>query len=100
MPKPTPTPEPTNDAYKTFVKGVQSACGAKVDGIAGPETLSKTVTISATKNRKHKVVKVVQTYLNELGYTEVGKADGIAGPKFTSAVKHYQKDNCKLLMAK
>lgn len=76
-----------------FVKEVQSACGAAVDGIAGPETISKTVTLSAKKNSEHNAVKAVQKRLNELGYTEVGTADGIAGPKFTSAVAHYQQDN-------
>jgi peptidoglycan hydrolase-like protein with peptidoglycan-binding domain len=27
-----------------------------------------------------------------LGYDEIGIADGIAGPKFTSAVAHFQQD--------
>jgi peptidoglycan hydrolase-like protein with peptidoglycan-binding domain len=64
-----------------------------VDGVAGPETLSKTVTLSARKNRTHAAVKCVQKYLYALGYTEVGNADGIAGAKFTSAVKRFQKNN-------
>lgn len=76
-----------------FIREVQAACGAAVDGIAGPETISKTVTLSAKKNAYHAAVKAVQKRLNELGYTEVGTADGIAGPKFTSAVAHYQQDN-------
>ena len=76
-----------------FIKDIQEAFGAKVDGIAGPETLSKTLTLSATLNRKHAAVKHVQKYLHALGYTEIGTADGVAGSKFTSAVKHYQKDN-------
>ncbi len=94
IPKPTPTPAPTDSAYKTFVKGVQSACGAKVDGIAGKETLSKTVTLSTKKNSKHKVVKVLQTYLISLGYS-CGKcgADGIFGSGTKSAVKAFQKAN-------
>ena len=79
--------------HTTFVRELQSAIGAKVDGIAGPETLSKTPTLSKTKNRTHKAVKVVQKYLYYLGYTEVGKADGIAGIKFDTAVKHFQTDN-------
>jgi len=41
----------------------------------------------------HPVVAAVQKRLYELGYTEVGKADGIAGAKFTSAVAHFQQDN-------
>lgn len=81
------------DKYREFVRNVQECIGAKVDGIAGPETLSKTITVSASVNRKHKIVKILQDYLNYLGYTEVGNIDGIAGPKFTKAVKSYQKDN-------
>ena len=76
-----------------FIRDIQEACGAKVDGIAGPETLSKTVTLSAVLNRKHTTVYHVQRRLESLGYTEVGKVDGIAGGKFTDAVKHFQKDN-------
>lgn len=76
-----------------FVWDVQNACGAKVDGKAGPETLSKTVTLAAYKNRTHKAVLAVQKRLFALDYTEVGEADGIAGAKFTAAVTHFQKDN-------
>ena len=85
---------PAEDGYtlEQFVRDVQKACGAKVDGKAGTETLSKTVTLSAIKNRKHAAVKAVQKRLTELGYA-VGKADGIAGSKFTKAVKAFQKDN-------
>lgn len=82
-----------DDSLTAFVKEIQKACGATVDGIAGKETLSKTVTLSASKNRTHAAVKAVQKYLYVLGYTEVGEADGIAGAKFTSAVKAFQKDN-------
>lgn len=83
----------TNIYSKTqFIKDVQSAIGAKVDGIAGNETLLKTVTVSKSKNNKHAVVKVIQKYLNALGYN-CGTADGIAGSKFDSAVKAYQKAN-------
>lgn len=84
---------PQNNAYKQFVGDVQKAIGARVDRIAGPETLSKTITVSARKNSRHAVVKPIQKYLYVLGYTEVGKDDGIAGSKFTSAVKHFQADN-------
>ena len=76
-----------------FIKDVQRACGASVDGIAGTETISKTVTLSASKNRTHAAVKPVQKRLYALGYTKVGEADGIAGPKFTAAVVEYQEDN-------
>ena len=76
-----------------FVRDVQKACGASVDGIAGAETISKTVTLSMTKNRTHAAVKPVQKRLASLGYTQVGEADGIAGAKFDLAVKAFQKDN-------
>ena len=76
-----------------FVKDVQKACGASVDGIAGPETISKTVTLSMAKNRTHAAVKPVQKRLIALGYAQVGEVDGIAGAKFDLAVKAFQKDN-------
>ena len=87
----TSTTTSTSSTYtKTqFIKDVQRATGAEVDGIAGSETLSKTVTVSATKNRKHAVVKAIQKRLNALGYS-CGDADGIAGAKFTAAVNKYQ----------
>lgn len=78
---------------KDFVRQIQEAFGAKVDGIAGPETISKTLTLSSKLNREHPAVKFVQLRLKALGYIEVGKADGVAGPKFTSAVAHFQIDN-------
>ena len=78
--------------HKQFVKDVQLAIGAKVDGIAGKETLSKTVTVSKTKNNRHAVVKAIQKYLNSIGYN-CGVVDGIAGVKFDSALKSFQKTN-------
>ena len=75
---------------KSFIMDVQKATGSKVDGIAGAETLSKTVTVSAKTNRKHAVVKPIQKRLNALGFN-CGAVDGIAGQKFTAAVIAYQK---------
>lgn len=91
----TPTTS-TNTTYtlKQFIKDVQKATGAKVDGIAGPETIGKTVTVSAKKNSRHAVVKPLQKRLNALGYN-CGTVDGIAGPKFTAAVNSYQKNVLK-----
>ena len=80
-------------SLEQFIRDVQAATGSKVDGIAGPETLGNTITISAQKNRTHPVVKPVQKRLAALGYTMVGKADGVAGPKFEAAVLAFQKDN-------
>ncbi len=76
-----------------FIRDVQAACGAAVDGIAGPETISKTVTLSAEKNHTHPAVKPVQRYLSAQGYTQVGQPDGIAGPMFTAAVLAFQRAN-------
>lgn len=81
-----------NDSFD-FVRQLQLAIGAAPDGIAGPETLSKTPTLSQYRNRKHPAVKIVQQELHRLGYTQVGPADGIAGPKFDLAVKTYQRDH-------
>ena len=76
-----------------FVRDIQEAIGAAVDGVAGPETLAKTPTLSAQFSATHPAVKPVQARLWELGYTEVGEADGEAGPKFTRALAHFQMDN-------
>ena len=83
----------TGYTLEQFVREVQKACGAAVDGIAGPETISKTPTLSASYNRTHQAVESVQKRLYALGYTQVGPADGMTGPKFTAAVKAFQKDN-------
>lgn len=75
-----------------FIKDVQKATGAKIDGIAGKETLSKTVTVSASKNNRHAVVRPLQKRLNALGFN-CGIVDGAAGRKFTAAVLAFQKAN-------
>lgn len=76
-----------------FIRDVQAATGSGVDGIAGPETIGNTVTVSARKNRTHPAVAAVQKRLYGLGYTQVGAADGIAGPKFEAAVVAFQEDH-------
>ena len=78
--------------HKDFIKDVQRAFGAKMDGIASPETLSKTITISMSKNSCHAVVRPIQKYLNSIGFN-CGSVDGVAGVKFDSAVKAFQKAN-------
>ena len=80
-------------SFDAFVREVQSAIGAEVDGIPGSETLSKTVTISKKINPRHPVVKPVQKRLYALGYATVGEADGVAGEKFEIALSEYQGDN-------
>lgn len=96
--KPEETTKPVEStvlAYDlpSFISDVQRTCGAVIDGIAGPETLRKTVTVSAKNNRRHAVVKYIQKRLRALGYIEVGTVDGVAGPKFTAAVKRFQTVN-------
>ena len=76
-----------------FIRDVQAATGSAVDGIAGPETLRNTVTVSAYKNPTHPVVAAVQKRLAALGHTQVGEPDGVAGPKFTAAVLAFQEAN-------
>lgn len=73
-----------------FVREVQTAIGAAVDGIVGPETLGKTVTVSQHVNPTHPAVRPIQKRLQAMGFAQVGAADGIAGPMFTAAVKAFQ----------
>ena len=92
--KPVETVSTATYSQTAFVRDIQEAFGATVDGIAGPETLNSTITLSAILNRKHESIRAVQRRLAALGYTSVGKIDGIAGVKFTQAVKEFQKANC------
>ncbi len=82
-----------DDNFITFVKGVQQALKINGDGIAGKETLNKTITISRTTNNKHPIVKVLQTYLQSLGY-DLGKygIDGVYGPQMEKIIKKYQTE--------
>lgn len=91
----TNRPQPAKPAYslEQFIREVQKTTGAGVDGIAGTDTLGKTVTLAAWYNPVHPAVVPVQKWLYALGYTQVGPADGMAGPKFTAAVKAFQEDN-------
>lgn len=89
----TPATVETGYTLGQFITDVQTACGAPVDGLAGPKTLAATVTISATKNSCHAVVEAVQKRLAALGYAQVGAADGWAGQKFTKALTDYQIKN-------
>ena len=91
--KPTKTHSYTQEE---FVRNIQEAIGVKVDGIAGPKTLAATLTLSSKLNREHPAVRFIQARFKALGYVEVGTIDGVAGPKFTSTVAHFQIDNgCK-----
>lgn len=76
-----------------FIKDIRAVFNVDADGAAGPETLLETITLSEVLNRKHPAIYVIQRRLFALGYTEVGKINGIADGKFTAAVKHFQADN-------
>lgn len=78
---------------EAFIRDIQSVTGSVVDGIAGPETVGNTVTVSRYKNDSHPVVRFIQMRLAALGYTQVGQIDGVAGPKFDAALKAFQADN-------
>lgn len=84
----------SNEKYSQiqFIKDIQQAIGAKVDGKVGNETLSKLPTVSCKKNNRHAVVKPLQKYLNAIGYS-CGNPDGIAGQKFDNATKMWAKAN-------
>lgn len=87
--KPTTTKQ-EEYTLKQFIEDVQRICGAEEDGIAGPETLSKTVTLSTRNNRTHALVEPVQKRLKAMGY-DPGDADGIYGSQTASAVQRLQK---------
>ena len=76
--------------HEDFVREVQFCTGATPDGKNGPETLSKTVTVSARKNRTHFVVMPLQKLFMKKGFYS-GSVDRIAGKLFTEAVNRYQK---------
>lgn len=78
---------------KDFIEGIQRVFNVPINGIAGPETLLETITLSEVLNRKHPVIYAIKRRLYSLGYTEVGKINSIADARFTSAVKHFQADN-------
>ncbi len=85
--------EDTDDAYKTFVRNLQEAIGANVDGIAGSETVSRAPTRSTSTGWNHKAVRPLQVYLKSLGY-DLGKCgvDGKFGKDMKACIKKYQKD--------
>lgn len=75
-----------------FIRDVQKVTGATVDGEAGKETLSKTVTLSINQNQTHTLVKLVQKRLEELDY-DCGVIDGIFGAQTRAAVIQFQRNN-------
>ena len=79
--------------FAQFVEQLQQALGVTVDGIPGPKTLHATVSIGAGWNHRHPAVLPLQRQLAALGYSQVGAADGIAGPKFAAALAQFQRDH-------
>lgn len=79
----------TKYRQKDFIREIQFVTGSalteKPDGL----TLSRTVTLSAKKNRKHSAVLAVQKRLHNLHMYD-GTMDQIAGAGFTKAVNTYQ----------
>lgn len=90
---PEPDADSIADTLRDFICKCQKAFGVTADGIAGPKTLAAAPVLSAKVNCHHAAVQPVQERLSELGYSEVGTADGWTGPKFTSAVAHFQQDS-------
>ena len=88
-------PEEAPEGYplEQFIRDIQSVTGSVVDGIAGPETIGNTPTVSRFRSDSHPVVRFLQKRLAALGYTQVGDIDGVAGPKFDAAMKAFQADN-------
>ena len=80
--------------YQKVIKDVQKAIGVKVDGIAGPKTLTECKKYTIEKNDRGTLTAWVQKRLNTKGY-KPGIADGIAGVNTMNAIKQFQR-NLKL----
>ena len=76
--------------HEDFVREVQFCTGATPDGKPGSETLSKTITVSAKKNRTHFVVMPLQKLFKKHG-GYFGTVDKTAGKLFEASVNSYQK---------
>ncbi len=74
-----------------FIRECQMCLEAGIDGRAGSQTLSRTVTINTLKriNPKHNVVLPLQKLMKQWGYY-TGELDRSAGPLFRSAINLYQ----------
>ena len=81
--------------HEEFIREVQMCLRAGIDGKAGKQTLSKTITISRSKNSKHNVVLPIQKLLKQCGFY-AGELDKSAGKLFDAAVRTYQTRVVKL----
>lgn len=81
--------------HEDFVREEQMCLRAGIDGKAGKQTLSKTITVSRSKNSKHNVVLPLQKLLKQCGFY-VGELDKSAGKLFDAAVRVYQTRVVKL----
>lgn len=79
-----------NDWVKRLQRELNKTCGKALieDNIAGTKTLQATITLK--KGKQGTVVKLVQERLNAFG-CDCGREDGIAGLKFESAVRKFQR---------
>ena len=83
-----------------FIKDVQTILGVKATGKANDTLLKKTITVSASTNKTHKLVTPLERYMKALGYyTGSIEADSKKTPTFgagmTEAIKKYQKNVVK-----
>ena len=76
-----------DDANIRYRQALQAAMGISDLGAL----LAALPTVGECCNCCHRVITPTQQYLFELGYREVGSADGIAGPKFAAALKQFQQ---------
>ncbi len=85
--------KPIGYSSDSFIRDIQRAIGAGVDGEVGPETKGKLPLIKVTENATHPAVAHIQVRLFALGYAlpEYG-ADGDFGAETEAAVKKFQAD--------
>lgn len=99
--KSTSTTSTTSTKYTqaNFVSDVKKVLGL-ADSVSKSTVLSKTITLSASTNKNHKLVTPLERYLKALGYytgsieADSGKTPCL-GSGMTTAIKKYQKEVVK-----
>ena len=76
--------------WTDYIRAVQAAVGASVDGAAGNRTLNACPTLRLYS--PHPVVKTLQHRLNYIGH-DCGAADGILGKRTVAAIRAFQQAN-------